>query len=315
MNFFFLMDPLESINIKKDTTFILMVGAHRAGHRTFYVAKDGLSLLNGELVVAATEVVAQKILKQPFIIKKQYLLNSKDIHAFFVRTDPPFDQKYLTHTWLLDLLPKHIPVINSPNGIRTANEKLWATQFRAITPRAFIGSKRELLLDFINSENEVIAKPLNGFGGGGIFYIKKGDVNTKVILETLSRNFRDEIKLQKYIPDAKNGDKRILLLGGEPLGAVLRVHEKGDHRNNFFAGGKPKSTLITKRDLEIIGILKPKLKELGLYFVGIDIIGGYLIEVNVTSPTCLQEMNALYDKQLEDQVIEFTEKLIDPLEN
>jgi glutathione synthase len=161
------------------------------------------------------------------------------------------------------------------------------------------------------SEKDVIAKPTDGFGGQSIFHIKANGPNMNVILETLTNNWTNDIIVQKYIPEAQHGDKRILLLNGNPLGAVLRLHADNDHRNNFFSGGKPHAAEITKRDQEIIDHIKPELKKLGLYFVGIDIIGDYLIEINVTSPTCLQEMNRLYHDHLEDRVIDFSEKLVD----
>ena len=166
------------------------------------------------------------------------------------------------------------------------------------------------MVKFINKEKNAIAKPTDAFGGQMVFLIRRGDSNTNVILDALTQRGTRDIILQQFVPAAYKGDKRILLLNGEPLGAVLRVHAPGEHRNNFFAGGKPVAAKITARDREIISILKPHLKRLGLYFGGIDVIGNYLIEVNVTSPTCLQEMNRLYKKQLENNVIEFVEDLI-----
>jgi glutathione synthase len=163
-------------------------------------------------------------------------------------------------------------------------------------------------MKFVDHHQDIIAKPTNAYGGQGVFHIEKDHTNTMVILETLSDRYRKAIILQKYIHESKNGDKRILLLNGEVLGALLRMHQAGEHRNNFFAGGKPMPTTVNARDEKIIGILKPHLLKLGLYFVGIDILGDYLIEVNVTSPTCLQEMNRLYNVKLEEKVINFVEK-------
>ena len=308
MNFLFLMDPLESVIYEKDTTFILMVGAHRKGHKVFYLPDGGMTLVDGELQFHAIEVIPDKNEDLPFIVKKSHYFSEDEIDAVFIRTDPPFDQQYLLNTWLLDHV-KTIPVINSPNGIRTVNEKIWAMQFTSLVPKTLISRHRHELLDFLKDEKDIIAKPTDGHGGKGVFRVKKGDVNINVIFETLTNGFQREIIVQKYIKEAQKGDKRILLLNGEPLGAVLRVHSKDDHRNNFFSGGKPAPAKITKRDLEIIRTLKPHLRKLGLYFVGIDILGNYLTEVNVTSPTCLQEMNHLYKKHLEDKVISFVEKL------
>lgn len=310
MKFLFLMDPLETVKMEKDTTFIFMLESSRRGHEVYYLPKDGISLIEGKLFFNTVKVLPQAVLHEPFIIEHTVTLSQKDIHAVFIRPDPPFDEQYLMNTWLLDHLPKNIAVINSASGIRTVNEKVWAAQFTSITPATIITSNQKDLLDFILKHKNVIAKPTNGYGGKSVFHIESKHTNTHVILETLTKGYNEPIVLQKYIPEAKNGDKRILLLNGEFLGAVLRVHTQGEHRNNFYAGGSAKPTIVTKRDQLIVDTLKPHLKKLGLYFVGIDILGDYLIEVNVTSPTCLQEMNALYKKRLEEKVIDFAEKLI-----
>ena len=311
MNFLFLMDPLNTVNIEKDTTFALMLGAHRKGHKIFYIPDGGITFREGQLFFNATPVVPQRNAENPFVEQEPLILEETDVHVIFIRNDPPFDRQYLFNTWMLDKLTHRVPILNSPQGIRTVNEKIWATRFTSIIPKTLVSRQKDDLTDFIHDFKHVIAKPIDGFGGQGIFQIKEGDLNTNVILETLTGRWKQDIILQQYVPAAQNGDKRILLLDGEPLGAVLRVHSKDDHRNNFFAGGKPHAAEITERDQEIIETLSPHLKRLGLYFVGIDIIGDYLIEVNVTSPTCLQEMNRLYGKELEDAVIEFAENLVE----
>ncbi len=311
MNYVFLMNPLHSVIVEKDTSLALMVGAHRHGHKIYFLPDGGIVVKGDRLYFHVREVIPQYNKNQPFIDKGVNVLSQDDVHVVFIRTDPPFNEQYLHNTWLLDLLPKHIPVINTPSGIRTTNEKIWATQFTKIVPKTLIGSNRDELLAFIIEEKDAIAKPTDSYGGQSVFHIKAGGQNTNVILETLTQSWKRDIILQKYIPAAQKGDKRILLLNGEPLGAVLRLHSEDDHRNNFFAGGKPLAADIDQRDKEIIAILKPELQKLGLYFVGIDIIGGFLIEVNVTSPTCLQEMNRFYDRQLEDEVIRFSESLAD----
>ncbi len=310
MNFVFLMDPLETVKMEKDTSFIFMRGANRRGHKTFYLPDGGLSIKGGKICFHATEVVPRLNKTSPFIRKRDTTLMENQVHAVFVRNDPPFDERYLMSTWMLDQLPQSIPVINNPAGIRTVNEKIWASQFTTIVPPTVVSCRKSVLMEFLKSQKDIIAKPTNGFGGSSIFRIKQNDDNTNVVLETLTGQWTKEIILQKYLPAAKNGDKRILLLNGEPLGALLRVHAKGDHRNNFFAGGQPKKTTITAHDQRIIKILRPELKKLGLTFVGIDVIGEYLIEVNVTSPTCLQEMNRLNHAHLEEKVIMFVESLV-----
>jgi glutathione synthase len=311
MNFVFLMDPLHTVIMEKDTSFILMLGGHRRGHKVFFLPDGGITRLNGQLYFHAVEVTPQQVAEKPFIENKSIVLKETDVHAVFVRSDPPFDEQYLLNTWLLDLLPKHIPVINRPSGIRTVNEKIWATQFTSLIPPTLVGRNRKDLLDFLSQQKNTVAKPTGGHGGQSVFHVQSGGANANVILETLTHNWQKEIILQKFVPESKDGDKRILLLNGEPLGAVLRMHAEDDHRNNFFAGGKPLHAEINARDREIIGVLKPRLQELGLYLVGIDVIGEYLIEVNVTSPTGLQEINKLYGTRGEDKILDFVENLID----
>lgn len=310
MNFLFLMDPLHTVIPDKDTTLALMVGAQERGYKVFYLPEGGMSRINGRTKFHAVSLIPSFDPKNTFSAQKYIELNEQDVDCIFIRNDPPFDGAYLYSTWMLDLLPKRIAVINDPNGVRSTNEKIWATSFPELNPPHCLSNNKKELQDFIHKTGDVVAKPTDGFGGQAIFYIKKNDPNTNVIMEVLSKNYTMEIILQQYIPEAKNGDKRILLLNGEPLGAILRKQTGHDHRNNLFAGGKALKTSITPREQKIIQTLKPFLRERRLYFVGIDILGDFLTEVNVTSPTCLQEMNALYSQKLHHQVIEFAEGLV-----
>ncbi len=307
MKFVFLMDPLESIDPEKDTSLALMLGAKQNGHTVFYLADNGLFYKEGKVCFDVVEVEPDLDLIPPFNIKDVKRLNENQVDVVFIRKDPPFDEQYLFNTWLLDQLPDSVFVVNRPSGIRTANEKLWSLQFKNLIPDTLVTSKIEDLNPFIEKHGEIILKPVNGFGGKSIFHLKKGDLNANVAFETLSQMETQPVIVQEYLPEAKKGDKRILLLDGKPLGAVLRVHSKKDHRNNFFSGGKPERSEVTKRDMEIIKEIKPMLEKEGLFFVGIDIIGDCLIEINVTSPTCLQEINRLNKAQLEKNVIEFVE--------
>ncbi len=310
MNYLFLMDPLNTVIMDKDTSFILMLNAHQRGHAIYFVPDGGITRINGKIRFHATAVTPQQTPGCPFIEHAPRTLSEDEVDIVFLRSDPPFDDQYLMNTWLLDLLPARVPVINRPSGVRTVNEKIWATQFTSVIPPTLVGRNRNDILDFLREQRNIVAKPTGGHGGRSVFHISNGGPNTNVILETLTADWQRDIIVQKYIPESAQGDKRILLLNGEPLGAVLRRHAKDDHRNNFFSGGKPLPADITKRDLEIISILKPYLQSLGLYFVGIDIIGDHLIEVNVTSPTCLQEMNRLYNVRLDEGVMDFCENLV-----
>ena len=311
MNFLFLMDPLETVKMKSDTSYIFMVGAADRGHKVFYLPSGGITLKNGSVSFCCTEVKPISNEKFPFEIIGETTLNEQDVDAVFIRTDPPFDSEYLMNTWLLDRVAEKVAVINNPTAVRTVNEKVWATQFTDLTPRTVISRHLADFKEFLSQEGEIIIKPTDGFGGSGVFRISKDGSNKNVSFEVLSDRGKREVIMQQYIPEASIGDKRILLLNGEALGAVLRVHGEDDHRNNFYAGGKPVACEITKRDREVIAALKPHLQAMGLYFVGIDMLGDYLIEVNVTSPTCLQEMNSLYDCKLHHDVIEFAEKLVE----
>jgi glutathione synthase len=352
MNFVFLMDPLNTVIMDKDTSFILMLNAHQRGHAIYFVPDGGITRASEKIRFHATAVTPQQIPGRPFIPSTDDRvcknvdewssgrdsapippfakicggttgvklsgsiehtpppLSEDEVDIVFLRSDPPFDEQYLINTWLLDLLPARIPVINRPSGVRTVNEKIWTTQFTSIIPPTLVGRNRSDILDFLREHKNIVAKPTGGHGGQSVFHVQTGGPNTNVILETLTSHWQRDIIVQKYVPESARGDKRVLLLNGEPLGAVLRRHAEDDHRNNFFSGGKPLPADITKRDLEIINVLKPRLQSLGLYFVGIDIIGDYLIEVNVTSPTCLQEMNRLYNVRLDDRVMDFCEGLI-----
>lgn len=304
------MDDLSSIIYEKDTTFMLMLGADRRGHDVYFLPKGGIIRKEGQTFFHTVKLTPQKNPQKPFCRHQPITLSENETDIIFIRPDPPFDEEYLINTWLLDLINKEIAIINHPAGIRSVNEKIWISQFKEITPPTFIGRNKNDILSFLEKHGEVIVKPINSYGGQSIFFITRADTNTSVILETMTSNWRKDIILQKYLPEAEKGDKRILLLNGEILGAVLRIHSPNDHRNNLFCGGKATKTVITDRDKKIVNILRPYLIKLGLYFVGIDIIGDYLIEVNVTSPTCLQEINKLYSVSLEDKIILFAEELI-----
>lgn len=310
MNAVFLMDPLEGVIFEKDTTLALMIGAHARGYTTFFLPEGGITLDGDSVRLHVEEVEPRWDPEQPFVRKGPRVLEGDDVDVVFVRTEPPFDEEYLAHTWMLDRLPPNVVVLNTPAGLRAANEKLWALQFQSLIPRTMVSRNLADLLGFMQAQERVIVKPTDGFGGKSVFLLAQDDVNAQVTLETLTEGGRCEIVMQRYVPEAVTGDKRILLLNGEPLGAVLRVHGATDHRNNFFSGGRPEATELTDRDREIVAQVGPRLREAGLPFVGIDVLGDYLIEVNVTSPTCLQEMNRLYDVHLEDKVIDFVDGLI-----
>ena len=309
MNMLFLMDPLETVDYLKDTTFAFMLAAKARGHAVFYLPKGGINLQGNRATFDVLPVVPDDCPDHLFDIAPPVTLKDSDVDAVFIRNNPPFDAQYLMNTWLLQPFTSHIAIINDPAGIRGANEKLWAMNFPDLMPETCVTRSREEFARFLDRHDTIVAKPTDGFGGLGVFIVKRSDGNASVIFETLSANASQHIVLQALVPEASEGDKRILLLNGDILGAVLRVQDGADHRNNFFAGGKPQPAEITDRDRHIVERLKPHLLEQGLYFVGIDLLGDALIEVNVTSPTCLQEINRMTGEQLEDRVIAFAEEL------
>lgn len=313
MKFLFLMNPLDTVVMVKDTSFAFMLGAHKAGHDVYYLPLKGITQTQGHFSFNVQKVIPQCVESNPFIVEEYLTLNESEVDAIFIRTDPPFDYDYLMKTWLLDHVTDKIFVMNDPAGIRTVNEKIWATQFTDLIPPTCVTRNKEEYKQFLAAHQHIVAKPTDGFGGQSVFQVKPGDPNTNVIFETLTDNGKCDVILQRYLPEATAGDKRILLLNGEILGAVLRLHGADDHRNNFFSGGKPVKTEITERERHIVEVLKPYLLQLGLYFVGIDIMGDYLIEVNVTSPTCIQEINRLSGVHLEDAVIRFVESKVEYL--
>ena len=305
MNALFLIDPISTLNPYKDSSYMMMLAASRLGDRVWITYKNEIEITPEGALIGVQDVQVSEDKQSPWVVGEKQWIPASKFELVFIRTDPPFDQGYLTDTWLMSLLPKSCFVLNSPHGLRTVNEKLWTTQFTPWTPKTLVSKEKSHIKAFLAAQHKLVGKPLNGFGGAGVFILEENSLNINVIIEALTSNGTELAIFQEYLPEAEFGDKRILLLNGEPLGAILRVHSKEDHRNNFFAGGTAKATEITATEMNIIEDLNPHLKALGLYFVGIDIIGGRLIEVNVTSPTCIQEINQANQVEIENQIYAF----------
>ncbi len=302
MNFAFLIDPPESLHIEKDTSFALMLAAQRRSHRVHVLGRGDMSLHAGKLMLRTRAAKVSDDAARPFVLAETELSAADQSDVLFVRTDPPFDTAYLIDTWLLSHAGNRPLVLNAPHGLRNINEKIWAAQFTDITPTTLITASQNEFKAFLEQHGRVVIKPTDGFGGSAVFMLSHGDKNAAVTFETLQR-MSGYVIVQAYMPAASAGDKRILLLRGEILGAVLRYHSGEDHRNNFAAGGKAQKTEITASDRAICERLKPHLIKNGIFFAGIDIIGDKLIEVNVTSPTCLREMQHYYADDLAERVI------------
>lgn len=305
------MDPVDKINIDKDTTFVLMLEAQRRGHEVYFMELDDLYVRGG--VPFASYRWLQVARATPFYQLGGFRTGAlEEFDTVWMRKDPPFDLKFFFATHLLSLVDRRkCFVMNDPKGLREANEKLYALRFPEQIPQTLVTSRMQRLKDFMEEHGgEMIVKPLDGCGGSGVFYLNTQDRNTNAILEAATDNGRKMVMGQRYLPEIRQGDKRIIVLDGEPLGAVLRVPLETETRGNIHVGGQTVKTEVTERDREICAALAPHLQKDGLYFVGLDVIGSYLTEVNVTSPTGIQEINALNAVHLESQVVDFVERRV-----
>jgi glutathione synthase len=304
-----IMDPIEKINIEKDTTFVLMLEAERRGHELHYMELDDLSIRGTTPEGRFRRVSAARATPHyRFGTERHEPLGSFDV--ILMRKDPPFDMKFFFATHLLSLVEERkCLVVNHPRGLREANEKLYALNFPDLIPETLVSGNMAELESFLEEMGgEMVVKPLDGCGGSGVFYLQRKDRNLRALLESATANGTKPIMAQRYLPEVRQGDKRIIVLDGEPIGAVLRVPREDENRCNIHVGGQCVKTVLTPRDREICRLLSPRLEKLGLYFVGLDVIGRYLTEVNVTSPTGVQEINGLNEVQLERQIIDFVEK-------
>jgi glutathione synthase len=305
------MDPIEKINIDKDTTFVVMLEAQQRGHDVYFMELDDLFIRAGTPHGRFRRVQVARAV--PHYDLGDYITGAlEDFDALLMRKDPPFDMKFFFATHLLSLVDERkCFVMNNPKGLREANEKLYALKFPEQIPQTLVASDMERLKAFMTElGGEMIVKPLDGCGGSGVFYLNQADRNTNAILEAATDNGRRLIMGQRYLPEIRQGDKRIIILNGEPLGAVLRVPLETETRGNIHVGAQCVKTEVTARDREICAALAPLLVADGLYLVGLDVIGGFLTEVNVTSPTGIQEINALDGVRLETQVIDFVERQV-----
>jgi glutathione synthase len=308
------MDPVDKINIDKDTTFVLMLEAQRRGHEIYFLELDDLFIRGGAAHGRYRRLRLARA--TPHYELGDFAAGAlADFDSLWMRKDPPFDMKFFFATHLLSLIDeRNCFVMNSPKGLREANEKLYALRFPEQIPQTMVAGDMARLKIFMSElGGEMIVKPLDGCGGSGVFYLNESDRNTNAILEAATDNGRRLVMGQRYLPEIRQGDKRIIVLNGEPLGAVLRVPLESETRGNIHVGGTCVKTEVTARDREICAALAPLLRADGLYFVGLDVIGSFLTEVNVTSPTGIQEVNALNGVRLESQVIDFVEQQVGKL--
>ena len=290
MKIAFQMDPITTVNINADSSFRLAEEAQRRGHSLFYYSADMLAFQEGTLTARGHKMHVQRVEGTPAILEPEEEVALSDFDVIWLRQDPPFDMHYITTTHLLDLVHPKTLVVNDPFWVRNYPEKLLVLNFPDLTPPTTIARDLETIKAFKAKHKDIILKPLYGNGGAGVFRLDEGDRNLSSLHELFTGFSREPLIVQKFLPDVSNGDKRVILVNGEPVGAINRVPAKAEIRSNMHVGGRPEKVGLTDRDREICAKIGPLLRKKGQIFVGIDVIGDYLTEINVTSPTGIQEL-------------------------
>ena len=294
------MDPIAGISYKKDSSLAMLLAAQDRGWTLFYMEQQDLYLNEGK---ARARMKPLKVFANP---QKWFELDAEtdtalsDLDVILMRKDPPFDMEFVYSTYLLEQAERDgVLIVNKPQSLRDCNEKLFATQFTQCTPPTVVSRRADVLREFAALHGDVILKPLDGMGGTSIFRHRVGDPNLSVILETLTANGTQQIMAQAYLPGIKDGDKRILMIDGEPVPYCLaRIPAQGETRGNLAAGGRGEARPLTDKDRWIAAQVGPTLREKGLLFVGLDVIGEHLTEINVTSPTCIREIDNAYGTRI-----------------
>jgi glutathione synthase len=287
------MDPIQRINIKGDSTFALLLEAQKRGHQLSYYTPDRLALLDGKVLASVESLSVRDVAGDHFTLSKPRRVELTEFDVVLLRQDPPFDLAYVTTTHLLERIQAKTLVINDPASVRNAPEKVFVTEFPELMPATLISRDLEEIRAFRKKHGDIVMKPLYGHGGGAVFRITPEDLNFGSLYDMFANTFREQWVVQKFLPEIKQGDKRIILVDGEYAGAVNRIPASDDLRSNMVRGGAPAATDLTKREAEICKKLGPALRERGLLFVGIDVIDGYLTEINVTSPTGIRAIKNL----------------------
>lgn len=317
MKLTFIVDPLPQLDPGHDTSVALMEAAQQLGHEIWVAQMGDLEAIDAQAHASIRPVRLQPVEladgrwhaePQWFELGEPERASLATMDAVFVRTDPPVTIPYLWATQILDLLtPTPTLVLNAPRGLQAANEKLYATQFRDLMPRTVVARSKKTIREFVAGEGKAVLKPLDGKAGEGILFLQADDRNFNSLVEISTRQGREPVMVQQFLPAAKDGDKRVILLAGEPIGAVNRVPVGEEFRGNMAVGGRAEAADVTDRDREIAAVLAPQLVADGLFFVGIDIIGGYLTEINVTSPTGIREIDRLSNLRLGETVVRWLE--------
>ena len=311
MKFGVVMDPIESINFNKDSSLVILLAAQARGHELFYMEPDSLYLRESGPYAITKKI---KVFNNPdswFELEEPKQTTLLDLDVIIMRQDPPFNSSYIYNTYVLEAAERlGVKILNRPSSLRDCNEKVFATEFPQCCTNFLVTSNYSLLRDFISSYKDTVIKPLDGMGGTSIFRLREKDPNIAVVLETITDSYKTKVMIQEYIPEIVDGDKRILMINGEPMGsAIARVPAKGELRGNLAAGAKAVSRPLSKRDKWICSEVGERLKDLGLVLVGIDVIGDYLTEINVTSPTCFQEYRNLCGIEVSDYLLDYIEEI------
>ena len=292
------MDPIENIKVQKDTSFALLLESQRRGWENYYIEPQNIFLKDNHISAEISKISVEDNKEQWYAKEARY--NNFDLRqcdVILMRKDPPFDLEYIYLTYLLELLEKdNVLIVNKPRSLRDANEKLFASWFPHCIPETLVSSHYNQLKEFTLAQKEVIFKPLNGMGGMSIFQVSDGDPNINVIIELMTNKGKTPIMAQRYLPEIEQGDKRILIINGKPYPKLLaRIPAEGESRGNLAAGGIGEGRALTERDQWLCSQIAPKLLDMGLWFVGLDVIGDYVTEINVTSPTCVRELDGIFN--------------------
>jgi glutathione synthase len=301
------MDPIELVDIDADSTFRLAEEAQIRGHELFYYTPDKLILENGIVFARGSKLKVKRDKGNHFTLDKEILANLNDFDVVWLRQDPPFDMGYITYTHMLERLGSNTLVVNDPFWVRNYPEKLLVLNFPDLTPPTVIARDIIALKEFKEKHKDIIIKPLYGNGGAGVFRLGPDDKNISSLHELFSGINNEPLIAQKFLPDVSKGDKRVILVDGEPVGAINRVPAKGETRSNMHVGGRPEKIELSQRDLEICAKIGPLLKEKGQIFVGIDVIGNWLTEINLTSPTGIQELERFNKENIAELIWEAIE--------
>ena len=317
MKLAFIIDPIARLDPGHDTSVALMEAAQMMNHQVWIATANQLTIIEGKAWANLQPVTLKPVqlnngLWQAapdwYQVGGAILTCLEEMDAVWMRVDPPVNTPYLYATYILDLIdPQKTLVVNSPAGLRNANEKVYALQFAAVIPHTIVSQDKTVIEKFVAQQKMAVLKPLGGKGGEGILFLQEGDRNFNSLIEISTKQGTEPVMVQEYLPAAQEGDKRIILVEGKPLGAVNRIPTGKEFRGNMAVGGSVAKVAITDREREICEVLAPRLKQDGLYFVGIDVIGGYLTEVNVTSPTGIREIDRLSNVSLGKEVIKWLE--------